>query len=115
MLAVLSYSSVYMLLCWVTLIPLLISYSRATDISSKAPHKAVPRQLHLPLVVATVGLGLCTQTRTEQLVRGANVVNNRFVSESIHLCMLLYDSFLDPSCAGCQYLGVLCVFPSTRA
>jgi hypothetical protein len=55
--AFLLHGSVYMLLCWVTVVPLLISYSRATDINTKTMAIPVPHYLRVPLMVACLGFG----------------------------------------------------------
>lgn len=50
------HGSVYTLLCWVTVLPLLISYSRAADANMKTMAVTVPQHLRVPLVVACLGL-----------------------------------------------------------
>lgn len=56
--AILSYSSVYMLLCLITVAPILIGFSRLADvISSKGWTRHIPAQLQLPLAAACTGLG----------------------------------------------------------
>jgi hypothetical protein len=51
------HGSVYMLLCWVTVMPVLISCSRVADVSMKASAKPLPQHLQAPIVAACVGLG----------------------------------------------------------
>uniref|UniRef100_A0A383VBY9 Uncharacterized protein n=1 Tax=Tetradesmus obliquus TaxID=3088 RepID=A0A383VBY9_TETOB len=58
------HGSVYTLLCWVTVLPLLISYSRAADANMKTMAVTVPQHLRVPLVVAC--LGLCMEMFADQ-------------------------------------------------
>eukprot|EP00775_Hariotina_reticulata_P010669 gene10669-10828_t len=55
---VLLHSSVYMVLCWVTVVPLLLELSRVADVSSKTAWRAIPQQQQLPLAAAVAGLVL---------------------------------------------------------
>jgi hypothetical protein len=51
------HGSVYMLLCWVTVLPVLISYSRIADVSMKALVMPLPQHLRPPVALACIGLG----------------------------------------------------------